>query len=94
MIEKILGRMGVEVSWYLTTIEIAKERWREEALGYAITLKRGRRSQAFKYRALSEPVKVPTLEETMALVLVDERSTRILSSDEINELLLIVGESK
>ncbi len=90
MIEKVLGRMGVDVRYRLTTISISEERWREEALGYDITLIRGRKHETFTYRALNGPDKIPKIEVTLAEVLADERATRIFYQAEIDELLGIL----
>lgn len=94
MIEKVLGRMGVDVSWYLTPMEVSKGRWRDEAMGYMFTLTRGRKSETFIYRADSGPNMIPELKESLAKVLADERATRIFYQAEIAELLELIGESK
>jgi hypothetical protein len=94
MIEKVLGRMGVDVSWYLTPIEVAKERWRDEALGYTIKLMRGRKSETFIYRSPTGPYQIPGIEVILAKVLTDERATRIFYQAEIDELLDLIGETK
>jgi len=90
-LEEYLGSISVEVKTTLCKIGVTKERWRPEALGYEITFTRGRRSESFKYRSQSGPIKVPAIGSTMIKLLGEDRVSRIFTIEEIDEIYKIIN---